>query len=141
MGVGYQNDTPAVQGEPSGIFVPGHRTPDVYLHAAGAADGEAQRLYAVRSYGKFLVLSLRGAAWNPPSTAPWAEWVETWDVSGKPDAVPGAVQKFARLSNVGVTRDKPVDVGSADFVVVRPDMYTGYAGGDVSGYFERLFAQ
>ncbi|EOD52644.1 putative fad binding domain containing protein [Neofusicoccum parvum UCRNP2] len=139
MGVTYEDNTAVVQGSPAGIFVPGHRAPDVYLHA-DASDVEGKRLYAVRSYGKFLVLSLRGAAWSAPS-APWAEWVETWDVSGKSAASAEATQAFAKLSNVGVTNDKPVDTGDADFVVIRPDMYTGYAGSDVRGYFERVFGQ
>ncbi|EKG16671.1 Monooxygenase FAD-binding protein [Macrophomina phaseolina MS6] len=138
MGVTYENNTSVIQGSPAGIFVPGHRTPDVYLHTNESDEG--QRLYATRSYGKFLVISLRGATWDPPS-APWAEWVETWDVSGKSGPNPEAVRHFASMSNVGVTNDKPVGTGDADFVVIRPDMYTGYAGGDVRGYFEKVFGQ
>ncbi|KAL0260619.1 hypothetical protein SLS55_004309 [Diplodia seriata] len=141
MGVTYDNNTAVIQGEPAGIFVPGHRTPDVYLHA-DENDVEGTRLYKSYSYGKFLVLSLRGASWNPPS-APWAEdWVETWDVSGSTKPMPEAAQTFVRMRNVGVTSDEPVDIGSeAGFVVVRPDMYTGYAGNDVHGYFEKVFGQ
>ncbi|KAK0661774.1 Aromatic hydroxylase fmpF [Lasiodiplodia hormozganensis] len=138
MGVTYESNTSVIQGEPAGIFIPGHRTPDIFLHAS--ENDEGQRLYAARSYGKFLVLSLRGASWNPPS-APWAHWVETWDVSGSAEPKPEVAQKFSKMTNVGVTNDKPVEIGEADFVVVRPDMYTGYAGNDVRGYFEKVFSQ
>ncbi|KAF2137130.1 uncharacterized protein K452DRAFT_302277 [Aplosporella prunicola CBS 121167] len=138
MGVTYDANTPVVQGSPAGIFVPGHRAPDIYLHA-DESDVEGTRLYQMVSYGKFLVFSLRGQAWCPPE-APWAEWVETWDVSSKAKLNRNAVRRFARLSSVGVTKDTPVEIGNADFVVIRPDMYVGYAGSDLQGYFDRVFA-
>ncbi|ELR23151.1 FAD-dependent oxidoreductase, putative [Acanthamoeba castellanii str. Neff] len=136
MGVAYpEGVTPLVAGTAQGIFVPGHRAPDVFLHEEGE---EPQRLYSARKYGKFLVLSLRGRSWAPPKDAKWAGFVDTWDVSGAPEKAPEADRAYACISNVP---DKTsVEAGEAAFVVIRPDMYTGYVGEDVRGYLGKVFA-
>lgn len=139
MGVNYAAGTPVLQGSPAGIFAPGRRTPDVYFHAQ--SNGSGQRLYTIPSYGKFIVLSLGDAApWTPPADAEWAKFVDTWRVSPVAAAESqsaGNSQTFARMSEDG--SEKTVDAGTVGYVVVRPDMYTGYAGEDPTGYFEGMF--
>ncbi|KAF2087670.1 putative monooxygenase [Saccharata proteae CBS 121410] len=134
MGVNYPLGSQVVQGKASGIFVPGHRTPDVYLHCRKS--GETKRLYTLVSYGKFIVLSLKGISWTPPTTA--SEYVETWYVSEAVDSPASEpTNAFARMTADGA--DAAVDVGNEEFIVIRPDMYTGYGGSDVSSYFEGIF--
>ncbi|KAK8220809.1 putative monooxygenase [Phyllosticta capitalensis] len=139
MGVNYAAGTPALQGSPAGIFAPGRRTPDVYFHAQSNSSG--QRLYTIPSYGKFIVLSLGDAApWTPPADAEWPKFVDSWRVSPVAAAESqsaGNSQTFARMSEDG--SEKTVDAGTVGYVVVRPDMYTGYAGEDPTGYFEGMF--
>ncbi|KAK8169736.1 putative monooxygenase [Phyllosticta citrichinensis] len=138
MGVNYAADTPILQGAPAGIFVPGQRTPDIYFHEQSNSPGK--RLYTIPSYGKFIVLSLGDAApWTPPADAKWASFVDSWKVSPAVSSGEqiGTGKSFARLSEDG--GEKAVDAGTAGYVVVRPDMYNGYAGEDPTGYFEGIF--
>ncbi|KAL4723068.1 hypothetical protein ACLX1H_010309 [Fusarium chlamydosporum] len=60
MGVNYGGfATPLVQGMAQGIWKPGYRCPDVILINSS---GEPKRLYAMVSYGHFIVLSI--GKWN-----------------------------------------------------------------------------
>ncbi|KAK7524482.1 putative monooxygenase [Phyllosticta citriasiana] len=138
MGVNYEADTPVLQGAPAGIFVPGRRMPDVYFHEQSNSAGK--RFYTIPSYGTFIVLSLgEVASWTPPADAAWARFVDSWRVSPafSSEGQLGTGKSFARLSEDG--GETAVDAGTAGYVVVRPDMYTGYAGEDPTGYFEGMF--
>ncbi|EJD47422.1 putative monooxygenase [Auricularia subglabra TFB-10046 SS5] len=139
MGVTYpEGATALVAGAVHGIFVPGHRMPDVFLHES-PEDVDGRRLYSVLQgkYGKFVVLAFGdNASIDSHEGTKWTAFVETWDVSGNPGS--GSPKNFSRISNV--PDRSPIDAGSAAFVVIRPDMYVGYVGEDVGGYLDKVFS-
>ncbi|KAJ4113918.1 hypothetical protein NW768_011448 [Fusarium equiseti] len=111
MGVNYNEFiTPLVQGVEQGIWKSGYRCPDVTLNTNA---GQVTRLYAIVSYGRFIVLSIgkRIADDLAPSVVYNILPQETSTQAGDGD----------------LTADW-VTVGESLVVVVRPDMYVGYVG-------------
>ncbi|KAM0324903.1 hypothetical protein ACHAQA_007869 [Verticillium albo-atrum] len=137
MGVSYDGIGSALVHDSSvGTWTAGHRCPDVYVMPA--LDVEAKRLYSLLSYGKHLILLV-----GKPAAR----------VGGAPDkAVSRDVARTFRVLPRGVdpetsAEDSPdVEVFWANWVrptdsyvvIVRPDMYIGFAGEGDQGWPDHL---
>lgn len=118
MGVNYSEfATPLVQGVEHGIWRPGYRCPDVVMTATS---GETTRLYQNASYGEFIVLTIGKRVRNGSILAPVYTILPDGTTNG----------------HVQLDQDRDGDkTFTADWVkndsaivIVRPDMYVGYAG-------------
>ncbi|KAM0496320.1 hypothetical protein ACHAP8_007581 [Fusarium lateritium] len=118
MGVNYSEfATPLVQGTEHGIWRPGYRCPDVVMTATS---GETTRLYQNVAYGEFIVLAIGNRLPNGSTSAP----VYT--------ILPGGTTN----GHVQLDQDRDCDKTffadwankASAIVIVRPDMYVGYAG-------------
>ncbi|KAF9878656.1 FAD binding domain-containing protein [Colletotrichum karsti] len=126
MGVSYDGTgSPLVQGSTQGIWTPGRRCPDVYL--TPSSEQEPKRLYDLLAgkYGKHVVLKIGRQETDGPAPA---------------DGLKDVARFFRVTPHNAETRTTSIEdssslfsaewVGSDDefVVVVRPDMYIGYAG-------------
>jgi hypothetical protein len=127
MGVHYSLPSAMLMGTPSGIFYPGRRCPDVYLHIAKSHD-ETQRMYAHVQYGKFIVLVRRDLANGAlPFLGSMRQYVELWMIGGasqSSDSLKGN-RCFDQITEDG--EHMSVDIAD-DAIVIRPDMYVGCSG-------------
>uniref|UniRef100_A0A4E9DBU4 FAD-binding domain-containing protein n=1 Tax=Gibberella zeae TaxID=5518 RepID=A0A4E9DBU4_GIBZA len=118
MGVNYSDfATPLVQGTEHGIWRPGYSCPDVVMTATS---GETTRLYQNVAYGEFIVLAIGKRAPNGSISCPVYTILPDGTTNG----------------HLQLDQDKDGDrTFTADWVkndpaivIVRPDMYVGYAG-------------
>ena len=90
-----------IQGIAAGLFAPGRRCPDVYLHAG--PDGTAKRIYTLARYGTFILLVLPAAAAVSPALpelpSAWREFVEVWTVGADELAAESAAEPAAAETN------------------------------------------
>lgn len=152
MGVSYPPCAPMIAGAPLGLFVPGQRCPDLYLHLhqkAGVEDGgngdgalEPRRMYTVADYSKFIVLVADEGMLPGAAAKVWRPYVRFW-VAGKAESAQdsrsaeNAIQRFSHMTEDGVSLR--VEYPEGGCIVIRPDMYTGYAGDDAEGYLDGVF--
>jgi phenol 2-monooxygenase (NADPH) len=147
MGVSYSEfPSPLLRGAEEGIWKPGDRCPDVTLTTAS---GEDTRLYATVPYGDFLVLSIGRTMDNMPSGIPSTSALTILPLASPNGHTNGATNgrgghANGHVENKTFTADW-VTEGDASVVVVRPDMYVGYAGkGNDEGwrvYLEDILAK
>lgn len=133
MGVAYPEGTLVRESE-VGEFVAGHRCPDLTVTALSdslvARTGEERRLYTLFRYGKFVVLFL-GDQITSVSSAQLEKYQEVADFWN--------IRADDKRSDADIPEYQASWVGNqSGVVVIRPDFYTGYAGGNWQEYLDAL---
>lgn len=137
MGITYQGlPSPAIRESERGMWIAGHRCPDVLLTNSR---GEDKWLYNLVSYGKFYILSIGGRSKSP---APLPEAAVLYDVlpHGSCSEMTGKLSRsqFEKRHTFSAQWLVPQDTC---IVVVRPDMYIGVVDTSFDGigdWFEAL---
>ncbi|KAJ5047197.1 uncharacterized protein L3040_003038 [Drepanopeziza brunnea f. sp. 'multigermtubi'] len=126
MGITYAPSSAAVVASSVGAFVAGARTPDFVFAKAKVVE---IRFYELLRYGNFVVLNPQGLALDLPQSLD--AHVDVWEVS-KRDTL------FEVKTAAGAILTTSFDLGQdlTSAIVIRPDLYTGYVGTDVLGYFK-----
>ncbi|GKU22323.1 unnamed protein product [Fusarium langsethiae] len=118
MGVNYSEfATPLVQGIEHGIWKPGYRCPDVVLTATF---GEITRLYQNVAYGEFIVLAIGKRLLNG--------FISAAVYSILPDGTTNGRTELDQDRDCDKTFTANWVKNDSAIVIVRPDMYVGYAG-------------
>ncbi|WEW55603.1 hypothetical protein PRK78_001034 [Emydomyces testavorans] len=120
MGVGYHDlGSPAIRESEVGIWKAGRACPDIPLTVPGAS--EAQYLYSMVTYGKYLVLVAghHGSHFN--SFTDLVRWLRILPIVEEQNYHLNGESASSYFADV-------VKEGENYAVVVRPDMYIAYAG-------------
>lgn len=126
MGIVYAPSSVAVGGGSVGRFVAGARTPDFTLLKSAKV---SVRFYELTKIGKFIVIVPSSMKMQLPTTL--MDHVEVWKYSKKDDLFHVTTPAGAHLQTFFGFGENENEA-----VVVRPDLYTGFVGVDVLGYFE-----
>ncbi|PYI07914.1 monooxygenase [Aspergillus sclerotiicarbonarius CBS 121057] len=140
MGVAYSAATPLVIDSSHGNFVAGKRCPDLWVtmlpetsYHPAANHPVQRRLYELFPYGKFKILFLGNedpAAFDPQAIK-WQNQVEVWYIHNQNQRLSTIIHEYGA---------DWVDPDQGVVVVVRPDLYIGYVGKDVTAYLESVFS-
>lgn len=147
MGVAYdwvgselvqKNDKMSAQLAP--CWTPGLRCPDLHLVPLGKEHDEGARVYSLAEYGKYIIflfgqanLETEPTTTCPAAAAPHATFYKVLRAAQAPgqEEVPVFSKKNGgayTVSEPGVVPDGGSSRADSFAVVVRPDMYIGYAG-------------
>jgi hypothetical protein len=130
MGITYPTTTPFVIPGFLADFTAGFRCPDFSMTRS---DGESIFFYQLFEYGKYLVLLGPSAVLELLVT--FREHVLTWNVYPLDDGVDG----FSVVMVDGTVLTTTFDLGGENLaIIIRPDLYVGYAGQDPSEYFRGI---
>ena len=130
MGVAYHGlGSSQVVESQQGIWMAGKRCPDLVVVAlAGAAEALPQRLYSTVRYGRFLILQVGGAS-RVQVFDPFRDAADVFALVARGDSIDSnnayGVDNIRTFVSGG-----QVAPGEHFTVVVRPDMYIGYVGGE-----------
>ncbi|CAG8951006.1 hypothetical protein HYFRA_00006403 [Hymenoscyphus fraxineus] len=128
MGITYAPNVPTVIEGTVGDFVAGARSPDIDFVKAGVVK---LRLYELLKYGDFVVIKSPEIKFDTYSAPSWLSGkLQVWNIEKHGDGWAVTTESGARLIT-----NAPFAENSA--VVIRPDMYTGFAGQDPSVYFQQ----
>lgn len=123
MGITYAANSPAVIEGTVGDFVAGARCPDIEFLKAGVVK---LRLYELLKYGDFVLIKSPCVKFERPS---WLEGkLHIWDAEKHEDGWLLKTESGAKLFTNSAFAEHSA-------VVIRPDLYVGFAGADPSIYF------
>jgi hypothetical protein len=132
MGIIYTPETPFVVSGQVGEFIAGFRCPDFEVCQA---DGRSTFFYNLFEYGKFVILIPSSLKFElDPRASPY---VVIWKTSR--DSL-GEGFKIVTEREVVITTRFDLGQRGEVTIVVRPDLYVGYAGVDANDYFKGIFA-
>lgn len=127
MGVSYAGlSSPFVHESEVGIWQAGYRCPDVQLKLSS---GEQKWLYTIAAYGKFIVFCIGG---HIDLGERYQNLVTVYDI------LPGDAKVKSKTGSEAFAADWVAKEEERFYVVVRPDMYVGFAGKDGEGAREYL---
>jgi hypothetical protein len=141
MGVSYHDlSSPLVHESAEGIWKAGYRCPDVLIASYESAN--PSRLYSKVSYGKFVVLFIGQPRSVPEQYNDLATALVILPPTRKEDdtgqPVKGIRDSAGLSAHGGVFNADWVAENDCLSVVIRPDMYIGYAGVTEQGWLEYL---
>ncbi|KAE8149944.1 monooxygenase [Aspergillus avenaceus] len=133
MGVSYPPGSRLVRESKHGDFIAGQRCPDLHVRnlSEGKDNTQLERLYSIFKYGRFKIFIIGGKA-NVSSevTQRFSDVAEFWHVHNIPCAIgSGLPEYFAEW----------VQGDEDTVVVIRPDLYVGYAGAEWQDYLDGVF--
>lgn len=131
MGITYTSETPFVIPGQVGKFRAGFRCPDFEI---SQADGRINFFYNLFEYGKFVVLVPSNFKFElDPRASPY---VVAWKIF-REDLGEG-FKVTTDKEDVLTTRFNLGQRGE-EAIIIRPDLYVGYAGVDANDYFKGIF--